>query len=161
MTVLLRGDGDLDWQPVSPRLRTVRTTVLLAVLALPVAGAVTLAVLVTSWAWVAVGVLAAVGAWGLWLIARQVPAISWVELPEELVVRKGRLVRTMSVVPYGRLQFVDLSSGPLLRRHGLASIELHTASPHSGGDIPGLPTDVAEALRERLSARGESFRAGL
>jgi membrane protein YdbS with pleckstrin-like domain len=43
----------------------------------------------------------------------------------------------------------------------MATVELHTASPQSGGQIPGLPTAEAEALRERLAARGESQRAGL
>jgi membrane protein YdbS with pleckstrin-like domain len=48
-----------------------------------------------------------------------------------------------------------------MRHFGLATIEIHTASPSSSGEVPGLPTDVAESLRERLSERGESLRAGL
>ena len=101
------------------------------------------------------------GAVGVWLIRRQVPAISWAELEEELVIRKGRIVRTLVSVPYGRLQYVDVQSGPLSRRLGMADVELHTASPESGGSIPGLPIEEAEALRTRLAARGEAQRAGL
>ena len=161
LAVRLHDDGVVPWQPVSARLVTARSLVLLAVAALPLVGAVVLAVLVTPWAWPAVAVVVLALAGGLWVIRRQVPAITWAEGAEELVIRKGRLFRSLVSVPYGRLQFVDLQSGPLLRRLGMATIELHTASPSSGGSIPGLPVELAEGLRERLAARGESQRAGL
>ncbi|MGL5928831.1 MAG: PH domain-containing protein, partial [Dermatophilaceae bacterium] len=101
------------------------------------------------------------GGWGCWLVRRQVSAISWVELDEEIVIRRGRLFRTLVSVPYGRLQYVDIQSGPLARAFGIAQCEIHTASPESGGSIPGLPVAEAEALRARLAARGEAQRAGL
>ena len=159
-TVTLRG-GDLPWQPVSPALRTVRL-ITLAVLVVPtvVAGAV-VAVLVTPWAWLGVLGVLVLAAWAAWVVHRQVGAISWVELDEEIVIRKGRLYRTLVSVPYGRLQYVDIQSGPLARAFGIASCEIHTASPESGGSLPGLPTAEAEALRARLAARGEAQRAGL
>src|SRR5699024_10761224 len=106
-------------------------------------------------------VLALVWLWLMWLIPRQVSAISWAELPEELAVRKGRLWRTLVTIPYGRIQYVDISSGPYKRAMGLADITVNTASPASSGDIPGLPVDVAEELRVRLVAHGEAQRAGL
>ncbi len=116
-----------------------------------------------GWSWAWLGVALSVLGWlgGLWVVARQVPAISWVELPEELVIRKGRLFRSLSSVPYGRLQFVDVHSGPLERSFGLASVIVHTASPETGGTVPGLDLPDAEALRERLARRGDSQRAGL
>lgn len=161
LAVRLREDGLVPWQPVSPRLVVARSLVLLAVAVLPLVGAVLLGAFVTPWGLLAAGVVLIAVAWGLWVVRRQVPAITWAEGPEELVIRKGRLFRSLVSVPYGRLQFVDLRSGPLLRRLDLAAIELHTASPASGGSIPGLPTELAEGLRERLAARGESQRAGL
>jgi membrane protein YdbS with pleckstrin-like domain len=110
---------------------------------------------------VLVAVLVVVWLVGLWVVRRQVSAITYLEMAEELVIRKGRLARTLVSVPYGRLQFVDVQSGPLARRLGLAELELHTASPQTGGTIPGLPIEEAEALRQRLAALGESQRAGL
>ena len=159
-TVTLRG-GDLPWQPVSPALRTVRL-VTLAVVVLPVVlvGAV-VATFVEPWAWLGVLGVLLLAAWAGWVIHRQVSAISWVELDEEIVIRKGRLFRSLVSVPYGRLQYVDIQSGPLARAFGIASCEIHTASPESGGSLPGLPTAEAEALRARLAARGEAQRAGL
>jgi membrane protein YdbS with pleckstrin-like domain len=159
--VSLRADNDLPWVRVSPALATVRTIVLLGVLGAVAVVGVMLALVVTAWLWILVLVAAVVALWGVWLIRRQVSAISFAELEEDLVIRKGRMFRRLVAIPYGRLQYVDLQSGPLSRQFGLAGLELHTASPESGGDIPGLPIADAEALRERLAARGESQRAGL
>ena len=159
-SVTLRG-GDLPWRPVSPTLVRVRL-ITLGVVVLPLlVAAVVVAVLLTPWVWFGAGAIVLVGAWAAWLIGRQVSAISWVELEEEIVIRKGRLFRTLVSVPYGRLQYVDIQSGPLMRASGIASCEIHTASPESGGSLPGLPVAEAEALRARLAARGEAQRAGL
>lgn len=158
--VTLRG-GALQWRPVSSALVTVRLIVLGVFLAVPMLVTAGLALLVTGWLWLGTLAVVLVGAWATWVVTRQVSAISWVELDEEIVIRKGRLFRTLVSVPYGRLQYVDIQSGPLARAFGLASCEIHTASPESGGSLPGLPTDEAEALRARLAARGEAQRAGL
>jgi membrane protein YdbS with pleckstrin-like domain len=130
-------------------------------LAVPLIASIASAVLVTRWLWIATAVIVVIGLWSAWVIARQVSAISWIELDEELVIRKGRIFRSLVSVPYGRLQYVDVQSGPLMRAFGLAQIELHTSSPQSGGDLSGLTIAEAEELRTRLAARGESQRAGL
>jgi len=158
--VTLRG-GDLPWRPVSPMLTRVRL-ISVGIVVLPVLLAtIVAAVFATRWLLVATLVVALVGLWAVWLVGRQVSAISWVELDEEIVIRKGRMLRTLVSVPYGRLQYVDIQSGPLSRAFGIASCEIHTASPESGGSLPGLPVAEAEALRSRLAARGEAQRAGL
>ncbi len=158
--VTLFGGGQ-HWRPVSPALAQVRLIVLAVVLGPVAVAAVVLAVLLTPWVWLALLAVVVVAAWSAWVIVRQVSAASWVELDEELVIRRGRLFRTLVSIPYGRLQYVDLESGPLARAFGIASVEIHTASPESGGTIPGLPVAEAEALRSRLAARGEAQRAGL
>jgi membrane protein YdbS with pleckstrin-like domain len=159
--VRLYENADVPWRPVSPKLATARLLLLAAFLVPPLLVLLALAVFVWQGFWVGVALAAAGLAFGVWVVRRQVPAITWAEGAEELVVRRGRMFRTLVSVPYGRLQFVDVQSGPLERRFGMATVELHTASPQSGGQIPGLPTAEAEALRERLAARGESQRAGL
>lgn len=159
--VRLYGSPGGPWQPVSPRLVTVRSIAVTLALAPVVVPAAVAAALVTPW--IAIVVLAGVLSWGwsMWLIRRQVPMITWAEFPEELLIRKGRLFRSLSAVPYGRLQYVDVQSGPLQRRFGLANLSVHTASPSTSGDIPGLSLEQAEALRTRLAARGQTHRAGL
>lgn len=157
----LRGDAGADWHPVSPALVQVRRVSASAVL-LPLAVACAVAAAFT-WTWVAAGAVALLllWAWLMWLVGVQVRAITWAELPEELAIRKGRLWRRLVTIPYGRIQYVDLSSGPYKRAKGMADITVHTASPTSSGDIPGLPAEVAEELRVRLAARGDAQRAGL
>jgi membrane protein YdbS with pleckstrin-like domain len=127
----------------------------------PLVASVVVGVVLTPWALLGTAGLVLAGLWAAWVVGRQVSAISWVELEEEIVIRKGRLFRTLVSVPYGRLQYVDIQSGPLARAFGIASCEIHTASPESGGSLPGLPVAEAEALRARLAARGEAQRAGL
>ena len=158
--VTLQG-GDLPWRPVSPALAQVRLIVLGAALVPTTLACLVVGILVTPWTLLGLVAVAVAGLWGAWLVRRQVSAISWVELDEEIVIRKGRLFRSLVSVPYGRLQYVDIQSGPLARSRGIASCEIHTASPESGGSIPGLPVEEAEALRTRLSSRGEAQRAGL
>jgi uncharacterized protein len=153
--------GGLAWQPVSGRLVTARTVTLLAWL-VPITVALTvMAVMLSAWLWVpAVAVLLLI-VWGLWLIRRQVTAMSYIELAEDLVIRKGRLFRQVSSIPFGRLQYVDLQSGPLERKLGMATLQIYTASPSTSATIPGLPIETAEQMRERLMERGEAQRAGL
>lgn len=157
----LTGDHGAHWRPVSPELGTVRQVSATAVLVpLAIASAVA-AALLTPWLVVVTVVLALVWLWLLWLLPRQVAAISWAELPEELAIRKGRMWRSLVTIPYGRIQYVDISAGPYKRSKELADITVSTASPASSGDIPGLPVAVAEELRVRLAAHGEAQRAGL
>lgn len=160
-SVELFDGGGLDWQPVSPALVTARTITLLAWLVPLVVVLSVLALTVTGWLWVAAAVLVLVIVWGLWLIRRQVSAMSYIELAEDLVIRKGRVFRQVSSIPFGRLQYVDLQSGPLERKLGMATLQIFTASPSTSATIPGLPIETAERMRERLMQRGEAQRAGL
>ncbi|TDE08973.1 hypothetical protein E1269_15905 [Jiangella asiatica] len=99
--------------------------------------------------------------WGLWLIPRNWRAWGYAERLDDLLVTHGVMYRKLTVVPYGRMQFVDVASGPLERRYGLATVQLHTASPATDAKIPGLPAAEAARLRDRLSALGEAQAAGL
>jgi len=64
-------------------------------------------------------------------------------------------------VPYGRLQFVDVTAGPLARAFGFATVTLHPASTSTAAAIPGVPLDEAARLRNRLTELGESHGAGV
>jgi uncharacterized protein len=88
---------------------------------------------------------------------------SWVyqERDEDLIVERGVLIHRLSVVPYGRMQFVDVSAGPVDRVFRLATVKLHTAAAASDARIPGLERDEAARLRDRLAALGEAKAAGL
>jgi len=97
----------------------------------------------------------------LWFVRRRVLAWSYQEREEDLIVQRGVLVRRLSVVPYGRMQFVDVTAGPVERSFHLATVQLHTAAAASDARIPGLEPEEATRLRDRLSALGEAKAAGL
>jgi membrane protein YdbS with pleckstrin-like domain len=80
---------------------------------------------------------------------------------EDLLVRRGRLFRRLTVVPYGRMQVIEVSANPVSHRLGIARVTLVTASAETDATIPGVPTATAHALRDRLAAKGEASAAGL
>jgi membrane protein YdbS with pleckstrin-like domain len=88
---------------------------------------------------------------------------SWAyrEREEDLIVSRGVLIRRVSVVPYGRMQFVEVAAGPVERWFKLATVQLHTAAAASDARIPGLERDEAARLRDRLAMLGEAKAAGL
>jgi hypothetical protein len=70
---------------------------------------------------------------------------------DSLYLERGVLTHTRTVVPYVRIQHVDASRGPVERTLGLSTVVVYTAGSR-GADvsIPGLTTDRAEDLQERL-----------
>lgn len=111
--------------------------------------------------WMPPAVVIIIAAWTLLLIPRQVKAIGYAERNEDLLIRRGILFHRVMVVPYGRMQYVDVTMGPFERMLGISSIHLHTASPGTNAALSGLPAAEADRLREQLSARGEAKLAGL
>jgi len=100
---------------------------------------------------------------GLLLVAveRRFAAWGYLEREDDLLVRRGVLVRRTSVVPYGRMQYVDVTAGPLDRRMGLATVTLHTAAAATDAHVPGLLAPEAARLRDHLAALGEARQAGV
>lgn len=99
--------------------------------------------------------------WRLALVPRQVRAIGYAERNEDLLIRRGLFFQRVLVVPYGRMQYVDVAVGPLERIFGLSSIKLHTAAAGTHATLEGLPAAEAARLREQLSSLGEAKLAGL
>ena len=92
---------------------------------------------------------------------RAVRAYGYAERDNDLLVRHGLLIRRLSIVPYARMQYVDVTAGPLERAFSLATVQLHTAAAASDARIPGLPPEEASRLRDRLTALGEDRAEGL
>ena len=94
-------------------------------------------------------------------VERRWAAWAYLEREDDLLVRRGVVVRRTSVVPYGRMQYVDVTAGPLDRRLGLATVTLHTAAAATDASVPGLLAAEATRLRDRLAALGEARQAGV
>ncbi|WP_210604881.1 PH domain-containing protein [Brevibacterium oceani] len=95
------------------------------------------------------------------IILRQARAIGYAEREDDLLIRRGIMFHKATVVPYGRLQFVDVDAGPIDRMFGLATVKLHTASAATDATIPGLPRAEADRLRDSLAGLGQANLAGL
>lgn len=110
-----------------------------------------------------VSVLAVVimGALSSWFVRNRFRAWRYQERHEDLVVGRGVMVRRLSVVPYGRMQFVEVTAGPVERLFKLSTVKLHTAAAASDARIPGLERDESARLRDRLTELGESKAAGM
>lgn len=113
------------------------------------------------WVFVVLGVVAAGLLVNACFAVRRVRAIGYQLRADDLLFRRGILFERVVAVPYGRLQLVDVTRGPLLRALGLASVKFVTASAATGVVLPGLPLAQAEALRDELVALAETRRSGL
>jgi uncharacterized protein len=152
----------VDWRPVSPKLITVelinRTIWVVIIVAALVVGWV----MTDHWSWkVATAVVLVAAVWRSLVTVRAVKAWGYAERDNDLLVRHGLVVRRLSIVPYARMQFVDVTAGPLERAFSLATVQLHTAAAASDARIPGLPPEEASRLRDRLTALGEDRAEGL
>ena len=153
-----------EWKRLSPAYRSLRrlTTLLVAPLLFSVP-ALVLGLVFGLW-WIS---------WLLWALAAAIVVVRWslidrtwrswgyVEREDDLYITHGVIFRSLVAVPYGRMQLVEVGSGPLERAFGLATVSLKTASPETNATIPGLPPEEAARLRDRLTELGEAQASGL
>jgi len=93
----------------------------------------------------------------LWLIIRvplrRYQARGYQLGPDRLRVVRGLLFRSDTVVPFGRVQHIDVHQGPIARAYGLGTLVLHTAGTHNASvSLPGLAHADALAMREEIRA---------
>lgn len=72
----------------------------------------------------------------------------------DLSFQKGLIVYKITTVPFNRIQHVEVTQGVLEKAFKLSSIKLFTAGGSASDlSIPGLPTNVAQNLKEFLSEK--------
>jgi uncharacterized protein len=147
---------------LSPRFWAARQLVLaLVYVPLLIAALVGALVLARPAGWAIPAAVALLGAWSWAVELGRYRAWGYAERAEDLIVRRGVLFRRLSVVPYGRMQFIDVTAGPVDRLFKLATVQLHTAAAATDARIPGLAREEANRLRDRLAALGEARATGL
>ncbi len=151
------------WLRPDPKLRRLRwmEVIFVTVVVAVIAGLIGAGAGSALGAVIAAGMVVAGGAATGWFVQRRVAAWGYCSRDDDLLVRRGVLISRLSVVPYGRMQFVDVTAGPVERSFGLATVKMHTAAAASDARIPGLRRADAAVLRDRLAALGESRAAGL
>jgi membrane protein YdbS with pleckstrin-like domain len=154
--------GELEWQRVSSKYVVVDVVGYLVSTVIATAVAT-----IPYWIWrspwllAITAAVALVGVVTLALTPRRVRSIGYCLREDDIVFGRGIAWRRSVAIPYGRMQLIDISAGPLARALGLSELRFVTAAASSAIVVPGLPTATAEQLRDRLVALAESRRAGL
>lgn len=154
--------GTVAWRPVSSRLIIVHLIGIAIWSVVLLGGLLAGRLLAGGTPWLlGMGAVLVLAGWRAVVAVRAVRAWGYAERDNDLLVRHGLLVRHLSIVPYARMQYVDVTAGPLERAFGLATVQLHTAAAASNARVPGLPPGEASRLRDRLTALGEDRAEGL
>lgn len=151
------------WQRLSPNYLRLKHRMVLISTFIVLALAVTPLAIWTPW-WAAAAAGVAIVAWGVWRFVRARRVVArwgYAERGDDLHITSGLWWRSLNIVPYGRMQAVNITSGPIERSFGLATVSLVTASDSSNATIPGLEAGAAAELRDRLTERAEARGMGL
>ncbi len=147
----LPGTDTVQWQELDPRykrLRQVQSALVLLGAAVPLASITIVA---------EVPALPATIIWSQWaalfalLLVWPViafPKRGYVVRDKDILFRKGIVWRSVTAIPFNRIQHVETSNTPFDRKYGLATLQLFTAGGSAGDlKIDGLAAGVAEQLR--------------
>lgn len=155
---------ELDWHPISPKYRIALSIGhVITWVALSTVPALILGIPFGLW-WISVICWVAGAAMlvtQLILIPRRVRAWGYALRTDDLYVTHGVMFRSLTAIPYGRMQVVEVNAGPFDRALGLATLTFVTASAQTDATIPGLPAEEAARLRDHLTELGESRVTGL
>lgn len=152
---------DDGWQRVSPKqipVELVGSAISLLVLCFIGASPLLFG---APWGWVTLAIAVIISVLTLAFIPRRVRSIGYLLRDDDLLYRRGIMFQRFVSVPYGRMQLIDISRGPIARWLGISSLKFVTAAAASNVTIDGLPDDVVEPLRDQLVALAEARRAGL
>lgn len=152
---------DVNWQRVSPKYVTVE--LVSSIIGGLIACGVSVPFLLSGQWWGYLATAAAI-TFGLSLVVlapRRARAIGYQLRDDDLLFRRGIMFQRFVAVPYGRMQLIDINRGPLGRMLGLADLKFVTAAATTGVTLPGLLTEDADTLRDRLVDLAESRRSGL
>lgn len=151
-----------NWHPLSASY--LKLKYLMIAITWPIMFAVVVVPLVLldfSWWWAVLAAFLVLWVWRFLRAPRVFRRWGYAETNDDVYLTSGLLWRKLTCVPYGRMQLVNVSSGPIERQFGLASVELVTSSTSGTITIPGLARPEAVAMRDRLIERGELLQAGI
>ncbi len=153
---------DTEWRRVSPKYVVVEVVGSLIGMAVFVGAGLVVFFLFDQqwalWAAIAIGIASIIG---IALEPRRVRSIQYRLREDDLLFRRGIMFQRQVAVPYGRMQLVDITRGPVARSLGLADLKFVTAAASTAVTVPGLPMEEADRLRDELVALAETRRAGL
>ncbi|EDL49896.1 PH domain-containing protein [Erythrobacter sp. SD-21] len=147
-------DGPEDLTQLDPRYKSMMRLVAgLFAIALLVAATIA-EIAIPGWTGVVWAPVTLVAAYlVLYLPMRRYATRGYSIAEERLRVVRGVLFHTDTIVPFGRVQHIDVDQGPLERGFGLATLTVHTAGSHNSSvSLPGLSHSDALAMRDGIRA---------
>ena len=107
-------------------------------------------ILIAAWLLLAPTLMWITMRWPHW----EYPRTGYRVLPDRIEAWRGLFWRKSWSIPCARVQFTDVSQGPLQRKHGIATLQVHTAGTASNEvSVPGLPHALALEIRDWLVDR--------
>ena len=158
--------SDSGWRQLDPRKIDLDREVgwivtgILSVAWLVVLAGVSLSDNAPDWLWWGVALLWAPLTVAVAWLSYQWPPIEYrrtrYRVDQDLIeIERGVVFRSWIALPRSRVQHLDVSQGPMMRRHGLGQLSIYTAgTEYSLVTLPGLADDVAHSLRDQLLPRG-------
>jgi membrane protein YdbS with pleckstrin-like domain len=93
-------------------------------------------------------------AWAVLIPKRRYRSWGYEMAEDELHIQHGLWTRARTVVPFGRVQHIDVTQGPLERRFALGTLVLHTAGTRSSAvGLPGLHFEEAGRIRDHIRSK--------
>lgn len=162
-----QSSDDFSTRRVSPKLVKARILGNLVWWALLLAVAIALHVLtnIFEWPWwihlfalpVYIGVVQSI-----LFTPRRTRALGYATRENDLLFRSGIMSRSLTVLPYGRVQDIEINEGIIERKFGLSTITLKTAGGIlSDVSIPGLERAEAERIRDLVTREAHEKMAAL
>lgn len=144
--------ASLPWKGVEPGAVRRRSVVALGVAV--VLGGASAPWLGFGWA---AGVIALLAVLGLINARLTVAALGWAQTDRLIAFKSGWIRRSMTIVPFSKIQAVELDESPFDRRHHMASLRVDTAGAGAHRiDIPYLARPTAEDARVVLAHEAAS-----
>ena len=147
-------DATDELTQLDPRYKTMMRVVAAILGAVLLIAATIAEIAIPSWTgvvWVPVAIIIAYLV--VYLPMRRYATRGYSLAEERLRVVRGVLFHSDTVVPFGRVQHIDVDQGPLERAFHLATLTVHTAGSHNASvSLPGLAHDDAMAMREAIRA---------
>ena len=73
---------------------------------------------------------------------------------KDISYKSGVITKTMTTVPFSRIQHVEIDEGPISRYFGLSSLSVYTAGDSSDDlDISGIKKEEALRIKEFISSK--------
>ena len=90
---------------------------------------------------------------GWWVEVRSFRSKGFAIRERDIIYRTGWILRETSTCPFNRIQHCSVSSGPIDRKYGLATLRVYTAGSEGDLKIPGLPEQQAFSIKEFITQK--------